>query len=75
MRQVGVAEQQAREVDRHERAPTDHPGDARDRQDVLLDRVGFIVSGMQFCLSLGQLPEVRAALAGGAQSVLRANYS
>lgn len=42
---------------------------------VLLDRDGTMVSGKQIGLSLGQLPEVRAALAGGAQTVLRANAS
>ena len=42
---------------------------------VLLDRDGIMVSGKQIGLSLGQLPEVRAALAGGAQTVLRANSS
>ena len=42
---------------------------------VLLDRDGTMVSGKQIGLSLGDLPEVRAALAGGAQTVLRANAS
>jgi signal transduction histidine kinase len=42
---------------------------------VLLDRDGTMVSGKQIGLSLGQLPEVRAALAGGAQTVLRYNSS
>ncbi len=42
---------------------------------VLLDREGTMVSGQQVGLSLGDLPEVRAALAGGAQTVLRANSS
>lgn len=40
---------------------------------VLLDRDGTMVSGRQLGLSLAQLPEVRAALAGGSQTVLRAN--
>lgn len=40
---------------------------------VLLDRDGTMVSGKQIGLSLGQLAEVRAALAGGSQTVLRAN--
>ena len=42
---------------------------------VLLDRDGTMVSGRQIGLSLGMLPEVRAALAGGSQTVLRANSS
>ncbi|HOB14449.1 MAG TPA: HAMP domain-containing sensor histidine kinase [Novosphingobium sp.] len=42
---------------------------------VLLDRDGTMVSGKQTGLSLGMLPEVRAALAGGAQTVLRSNSS
>lgn len=42
---------------------------------VLLDRDGTMVSGNQIGLSLGMLPEVRAALAGGAQTVLRSNSS
>lgn len=42
---------------------------------VLLDRDGTMVSGQQVGLSLGKLPEVRAALAGGSQTVLRANAS
>lgn len=42
---------------------------------VLLDRDGTMVSGRQIGLSLGHLPEVRAALAGGAQTVLRDNSS
>lgn len=42
---------------------------------VLLDRDGTMVSGKQIGLSLGMLPEVRAALAGGAQTVLRSNSS
>ena len=42
---------------------------------VLLDRDGTMVSGGQIGLSLGQLPEVRAALAGGSQTVLRSNAS
>lgn len=42
---------------------------------VLLDRDGTMVSGQQIGLSLGDLPEVRAALAGGSQTVLRANAS
>lgn len=42
---------------------------------VLLDRDGTMVSGPQIGLSLGQLPEVRAALAGGSQTVMRFNSS
>ncbi|MFM5952902.1 MAG: sensor histidine kinase [Novosphingobium sp.] len=42
---------------------------------VLLDRDGTMVSGKQIGLSLGMLPEVRAALAGGSQTVLRSNSS
>ncbi len=42
---------------------------------VLLDRDGTMVSGKQIGLSLGMLPEVRAALAGGAQTVMRSNSS
>ena len=42
---------------------------------VLTDRDGTMVSGRQIGLSLSMLPEVRAALAGGAQTVLRANSS
>lgn len=42
---------------------------------LLLDRDGTMVSGGQIGRSLGMLPEVRAALAGGSQTVLRANSS
>ncbi len=42
---------------------------------VLLDRDGTMVSGQQIGFSLGKLPEVRAALAGGSQTVLRSNAS
>lgn len=42
---------------------------------VLLDRDGVMVSGQQTGRSLGALPEVRAALAGGAQTVMRFNSS
>ncbi len=42
---------------------------------LLLDRDGTMVIGTQIGRSLGMLPEVRAALAGGSQTVLRANSS
>jgi signal transduction histidine kinase len=42
---------------------------------VLLDRDGVMVSGQQIGRSLGELPEVRAALAGGSQTVMRLNSS
>jgi signal transduction histidine kinase len=42
---------------------------------VLLDRDGVMVSGSEVGKSLGQLPEVRAALAGGSQTVMRYNSS
>ena len=42
---------------------------------VLLDRDGVMVSGQQIGRSLSELPEVRAALAGGSQTVMRLNSS
>ncbi|WP_292969479.1 HAMP domain-containing sensor histidine kinase [Novosphingobium sp.] len=42
---------------------------------VLLDRDGVMVNGRQTGWSLGRLPEVRAALAGGSQTVMRLNSS
>ena len=42
---------------------------------VLLDRDGVMVSGGQTGRSLSRLPEVRAALAGGSQTVMRLNSS
>lgn len=42
---------------------------------LLLDHDGTLVSGPEAGRSLGMLPEVRAALAGGSQTVLRANSS
>lgn len=42
---------------------------------VLLDREGIMVSGRQVGLSLGDLPEVQAALAGGSLTVMRFNTS
>ncbi|MFO1255340.1 MAG: HAMP domain-containing sensor histidine kinase [Sphingomonadaceae bacterium] len=42
---------------------------------VLLDREGTMVSGREVGLSLGSLTEVRAALAGGSQTVMRYNTS
>ena len=42
---------------------------------VLLDRDGTMVSGQQIGRTLDQLPEVRAALAGGSQTVMRLNSS
>lgn len=42
---------------------------------VLLDRDGTMVSGEQIGFSLGRLTEVKAALAGGSQTVMRYNSS
>lgn len=42
---------------------------------VLLDREGTMVSGRQQGLSLGYLTEVKSALAGGSQTVMRYNTS